>query len=322
MNSDELFKDINEQLDDLRDNLNSLEESLNRDDIENPSVNNQPFDVEGSAPWSCVSESPFFKELMSSVDFGNESLTTSGSGPWEEDKFDELLRSFGYEIEPFDVGVDVIVVGYSCDILDEIRERIEDSSGGIRIYPQELFMSYLFTGIDPLPLLDKEQSEKWIKFHPVLRELFLLSEDFSWNVPVDEEELEENQDILDNEPLVPPPQGVTESPLSLIGYNTGKGSKLKVKERRDILREAFNEELPDISEDPDIDTEEYMAQWGRPKTPRRLWRLAKHLSAQYHAKKNNPLQRYAVADWKSDLHWMRDHLYDEAHHRFSWPRMV
>ncbi len=89
-----------------------------------------------------------------------------------------------------------------------------------------------------------------------------------------------------------------------------------------ILRGAFNGDLPEITEDEDIDTEEYMNQWGRPKTPRRLWRIARHLSGQYHAKKNNHSQRYAVADWRSDLHWMKDNLYNEIHHTFNWPRMA
>ena len=322
MDPDEILKDINAQLDDLRDNLNNLEESLNRQDIENASIKNQPYDIEGCAPWSSVSDPHLFQDLMSSVDFDDEAISTSGSGPWEEDNFDDLLRSFGYDINNIEEGVEVIVVGYDCDKLKEIRERISNSSRGVRIYPQELFLSYLFTGVDPLPLLDKEQSKKWINFHPVLRALFLNGEDFTWNAPADEDELEEDQDLLNEESPLPPPQGVTESPLSLLGYKTGRGSNLSVKERREVLREAFNEELPEISDDQEIDTEQYMAQWGSPKTPRRLWRLARHLSGQYHAKKNNPSQRYAVADWRSDLHWMRDHLYDEAHHTFSWPRMV
>jgi hypothetical protein len=46
MNPDEILREINEQFNDLRNNINSLEESLNRHDFENPSINNEPFDVE------------------------------------------------------------------------------------------------------------------------------------------------------------------------------------------------------------------------------------------------------------------------------------
>ena len=308
---------IYKKLDDLKEEVSKLLKEAENIELKKSDFELQTYRFQ---PWENVADETAFQNLIAHSDLGSVDIATTGSGPWDETEFDVLVEKT-YQNHEIADSVKLIVVGYQTDKIEAIRSHLSEYEG-VRVYPQELFMSYLLTGVDPLPLLSRPQIEAWIEFHPVLRELFIEGEDFTWNVPGDDVDPEVDQDNFEDETPLSPPQGVTESPLSLLGYSTGKGSALSIEERRDILLEAFNGVLPEISEDEDIDGKEYMAQWGRPKTPRRLWRIARHLSGQYHAKKNNQTQRYAVADWKSDLRWMREELYNESHHTFTWPRMV
>jgi hypothetical protein len=255
-------------------------------------------------------------DLLSSVEFPDGSISTTGNGPWSEADMDELIRSLNNEVYEVKGSVYIVVVGYDATNIDEIREHIENSENIVQIYPQELFLSYLFTGVDPLSLLSGEQSEHWIEFHPVLRELFGKEQAFPWPL-IQPNEDDEDQEAFDNEEI--PSRGLTQSPLNIMGYRAGVTRGLSDSARRSILKKALLGKIPEVEEADGVDTEAYMAQWGNPNTARRLWRIAKHLAALcYNARKNRNYEA-AKVDWESDLEWLYDNFYEDGDYGFTWP---
>jgi hypothetical protein len=104
-----------------------------------------------------------------------------------------------------------------------------------------------------------------------------------------------------------------------MGYIAGKTHGLDEDERQDILNNAFVGDIPEVDRVEDVDTDAYMAQWGNPNTPRRLWRIAKHLANLHyiHRKKSN--FKTAKMHWKSDLDWLRKMYHTPRRYRFTWP---
>jgi hypothetical protein len=255
-------------------------------------------------------------DLLSSFEFPEESIATSGSGPWSEDDLDNLICSLNNEIYEVAGSVFVVVVGYDAQNIDEIRDHLETSESIVQVYPQELFLSYLFTGIDPLPLLSEEQIRHWIEFHPALNELFGGEQQFPW--PLKQMEIDEDdQDDLDDEEI--PSRGLAQSPLNLMGYRAGVTHGLSDAARRFILKKALQGDIPEVEEADGVDTDAYMAQWGKPNTARRLWRIAKHLAALCYGARRNPMYEAAKIDWESDIEWLYDNYYRDRDYRFTWP---
>ena len=247
--------------------------------------------------------------LLSKVTFDeDEYIATSGSGPWNESELDDFLNGLGLETDyAIQEDVSIIVVGHEVEDINVIHEYIFNASVDVSIYPQELFLSYLFTGVDPLPLLSYEQIDAWLDFHPVLRELRDTSEDFPW--PSDKGV------GLDEETVIV--LKLKNSPLSLMGYRTGRNGR-DADERHAILANAYQGEIPKVIDD-EINTADYMRQWGRPNTARRLWRIAKHLSAQITIHQKNDAFQFAVDDWRNDLQWLSDN-FGGGGGNFTWPR--
>ena len=249
-----------------------------------------------------------------SIEFSEGSIATTGSGPWGEDQFDRLIRGLEIEISEIAETVYIIVVGYDMDKVDEIRDHMENSENIVQIYPQELFMSYLFTGVDPLPLLSKEQAQHWIEFHPVLNALFGGDEGiFPWPLndpipPIDEPRKGEVVISL----------GLDQSPLKIMGYKAGANG-LNERSRRSILKQAIRGQIPDVEPVEDVDTDAYMKQWGKPNTARRLWRIGKHLAALCYVARRNRMYETAKIDWESDLEWLHDNFYNGGDFGFDWP---
>lgn len=268
---------------------------------------------------SCVAKLPKLWSNASavkllSIEFPEGSIATTGSGPWEEDQLDTLIRGLDIEISEIADSVYIIVVGYDTDKIDEIRDQMESSENIVQIYPQELFMSYLFTGVDPLPLLTKEQALEWIKFHPVLNALFGGDDGvFPWplNDPIPPIDKPGKGEVVIS-------LGLDQSPLKIMGYKAGING-LNATERRSILKKAFQGVIPNVEPVDDVDTDAYMKQWGKPNTARRLWRIAKHLAALCYVARRNHMYEAAKSDWKSDLKWIHDNFYNGGDFGFDWP---
>ena len=93
-----------------------------------------------------------------------------------------------------------------------------------------------------------------------------------------------------------------QSPLKLLGYHVGKTKRLKVDRRREILRQALDDYLPNAY------SREYAEAWGTPGTRARYKRICQHLALMIEMHKARPSRRYAVSDWTADLSWFKENF--------------
>jgi hypothetical protein len=88
--------------------------------------------------------------------------------------------------------------------------------------------------------------------------------------------------------------------LGYLGYRVGENGAFD-EERRDILRIVFNNEVPNLN------SPEYMAEWGSPKTAVRLKKMAETIASNVrNAKRRDPSSlSLAIKEWESDLEYIR-----------------
>ena len=82
-----------------------------------------------------------------------------------------------------------------------------------------------------------------------------------------------------------------------MGYHVGKTKGLKDSERQKILREAFEDHLPNAYELA------YMTDWGTPRTRARYDRIVEHLAFMINSRSGQKNMEVAVKHWQSDLGW-------------------
>jgi hypothetical protein len=261
-----------------------------------------------------------FLKLLDSMPLRAEELVDQpvailGEGPWPSEQLGQTLkkkRVYAISLKP---SVQAVVVGRSNVDTAAIREWLGETYATSKIYPQELFALFVLTGIDPLQAIDKEHADHWIREHPVLHQLFgNPGGDLTWSflgtTEQTDEEFDEDQEVIHL------PEG--ESPLVKMGYIVGTHFGLPPLERREILKRAFEGMIPRATNHDNI--EQYMNQWGAPRTSQRLWRIAKHLAGQIYLKRRNPTMEVAVSEWSADLKWLYKHIYPRVRYRFRWPR--
>lgn len=101
--------------------------------------------------------------------------------------------------------------------------------------------------------------------------------------------------------------------LRLSGYKVGRDGE-RESTRRKILNYIF---LKDTLSD--VDDKEYAEEWGKPRTSRRLKKLADSIAAfTRNAKRNPNAMDHAIVDWESDLDYLRETFYKKWH-EFPWP---
>ena len=108
------------------------------------------------------------------------------------------------------------------------------------------------------------------------------------------------------------------SPLTLLGYRVGKDCPVCVT-RQPILSRAFREELPLVELPPD-ELDAYMRKWGDPGSEKRLEKIATHIANSCFTFKRSLRLKEAIADWESDLLWLKENIYDKESFTFDWPR--
>lgn len=102
--------------------------------------------------------------------------------------------------------------------------------------------------------------------------------------------------------------------LSLSGYQVGKIDGKPADERRRILNYLFLED--DLRDVTDLS---YAAEWGPPKTSRRLRKLSETIAALTRNAKRNPVDMSrAISDWEADLDYLKETFY-ENWGGFPWP---
>lgn len=84
-------------------------------------------------------------------ELGIKNIVTLGSGPFEEDDFDEFLKSHDFKVCSPSETIEILIVGGEefdeSDILEVLKLRAGKT---LRVYTQEMFLSYLASGNDPL----------------------------------------------------------------------------------------------------------------------------------------------------------------------------
>ena len=234
-------------------------------------------------------------------------IVTLGHGPFPEHDFDAYLVNL--KITPRYDGYPWIVVGRDGWDKGKLIELIEDNDlDEVVVLSQELFVAGIISTHDPFSL-PEDILMKFAYGHPALE--FLMKQGFEWPEILIED--------LDHSPThLRGPSGSYErvemSPIYSMGYVVGKTNGIPFKKRTKILEEALDDDIPWVGDD------EYMEEWGKPRSRRRLWRTVHHLAWLIRSRKSNPSMSCAVRDWKKDLDWLGENYGDRAL-GFSWPNI-
>lgn len=104
--------------------------------------------------------------------------------------------------------------------------------------------------------------------------------------------------------------------LSFFGYKVGEEGVV-TSERRNILDKLFVERAL-----PQLNSHEYVKEWGLPRTATRLRKMAESLAAFCrNAKRRTSAQMSkSIDDWEADLAWLKAKHYD-GKFNFAWPRI-
>lgn len=233
--------------------------------------------------------------------FFSEAITTA-SGPIEEYAFDTFLRQRGVTPCGFSANLDVLVVGHDGWDAGELEDLVESRRGQhLKVYSQEMLLSYLLSGQDPYD--EPEILPSFAEGHAALE--YLLEISFPWPTTT----------------LVPTKnpksfslEGSREaSVLAVMGYRTG-WSAPAAEGRREVLKAAFEGRLPFV------ESKVYMTEWGRAKSAKRLKKMADSLASTVRRQKLNKTRdlSLAIEEREADLEWLRETYY-EGRFSFFWP---
>lgn len=101
--------------------------------------------------------------------------------------------------------------------------------------------------------------------------------------------------------------------LAALGYQVGQKGAYTVQ------RIAILDYVYESDKIPRVNSAEYMAEWGKAKTAKRLKKLADSLAASIrHAKGQSASMALAITQWEEDLAHLKKTYYD-GRYAFSWP---
>lgn len=243
-----------------------------------------------------------------SLEIENGWLGFSGHGPWKDEIFRGNLEELGYKFFTLpDNDLSHLIVGRTdwnkSDLLAQINER---QGFTLRVYSQEMFFFKIVTGRDPFDEEDNELLMAFAQDHPALQYLMSLPDPWPEFTNSNTEEFFEVEAST---------FGVSNSPLHFLGYHVGSSSKLTTTERRKILAFCFQAKTLEFSYDSD---QGYQAEWGRPNTAQRLYRMAIHIRTMAALAGRNNNKTQAREEWLSDLKWLKEKFYSYQS-TFSWP---
>ena len=103
--------------------------------------------------------------------------------------------------------------------------------------------------------------------------------------------------------------------LGYLGYRVGLAG-LDSVERTNLLDTVYAYRLPQVN------SVEYMNEWGEPNTGQRLQKMAESIAAfARNAKRRQKPPKQAILDWEADLEYLRKTYY-VARYSFFWPNTV
>jgi hypothetical protein len=234
---------------------------------------------------------------------GLKTVSTTGSGPFEEAEFDEFLRRSGIRPRTITETTKVLVIGRRDWSESALRKLIQARSGQrLRVYSQEMLIAFLVTGNDPLSS-PSDVVERWGRGHPALT---FLSEvvGFDWPTTVVHggggSELQADW--------------LQRGFLKYLGYAVGRSGGSE-EERHGILRKVYTTQRL-----PTVFPPQYRSEWGRPRSAVRLKKMAYSIACfcQHAKRRRKDELKIAIADWEDDLGWLRVKYYD-GRYQFEWP---
>jgi len=255
--------------------------------------------------------SPINNEILRNWFFDNvgtyrlpfDDVVTIGSGPFEEQDFDNFLGQFGFNLHDPEEEIEIVIVGNKDWDQQKIQDILKFRSGKtLKVYSQEMFISYMLTGVDPFDC-NQEILDEFAENHSALE--FLISWGFNW--PSTQVRIWSG-----NEELITdwPEKGL----LGSLNYKVGL-TGLPTNKRRRILTHAFVENAPmDL---PDS----YTKDWGAPESQQRLKKMANSIATFCRNAKlrNSQNLENAIHDWEADLNWLHKKYYEPRGFRFNWP---
>lgn len=226
-------------------------------------------------------------------------ISTVGSFPILEDDFDDLLRLGGLTPNYITEDTNVLIVGREEWVEEDLSKLLDMREGkSLKVYSQEMFMSYWACGQDPFE--NQDILETFREDHPALT--FFSNTGFDW--PSMRVSLISGGEFT--------AELVKVGPLRLMGYKVGERGLAPAK-RRAILEKVFKFNLPE-----DGLPTWYVEQWGNPKSRERLRKMANSLAAFYRREKKLKHDT-AASDYEGDLEWLHDTFYTRGRFRFRWP---
>jgi hypothetical protein len=232
----------------------------------------------------------FFTNLKhSGDDIFFEGVVTTGSGPFEENDFDEFLRSIDVDVHKSG-NYRILIVGQNDweEIIDRILEIRRGDS--VKIYSQEMAMTYLACEKDPFE--DMDLLMEFGEQHPALCYLRDIGQ---WPLTI-----ASGPGGLDPRYSNLLPVGL----LKHMGYSVGVQGK-SIGERHQALRNVletkkFRNNLP----------QDYLNEWGEPGSEERLMKTATTIAALVRNAKNRKIQPVdAIREWELDLDWLKNNFY-------------
>lgn len=234
--------------------------------------------------------------------FIENSLTTTGAGPFEEGSFDEFLKAQEIPVLQPGESTAILITGRGEWDDEVIRYLLTARRGkSLRVYTQEAALLYIFLGIDVHDYPD--MLGRIGQDHPALKHLSAIG--FDWQSTYVSE-----RSTGKSTAAATPDLGV----LRRMGYQVGIKGKLR-SERREILTRVFEKNLPD-----DVGTPAYISQWGSPRSSQRLQKMANSIAAFVRNAKNKSYTNMhdAIIAWEGDLAWLKDKYYGDRFN-FQWP---
>lgn len=106
--------------------------------------------------------------------------------------------------------------------------------------------------------------------------------------------------------------------LKFMGYSVGRKAALSADRRRAILQYVFTGRLPPVNDAL------YMQEWARPRSNRRLRKIANSLAtfARNARRKKSSSWNRAIANWEADLAYLKRRYYDKRDRDWKWPEVV
>jgi len=246
----------------------------------------------------------------SSIELKGLDIGIQGEGPWGVGEFQDFLLKKDFNVVNItDPGVRYLILGARNIDENELHEQITasiDEEFDLYIFTQELFLTWLITGKNPLNTWSDEDLLESVIDHGSLQYLIDATE-FPWPQLVDHEPKSTSYEVKTFEW-----DGALseESPLRKLGYSV-QADVLSIQQRRAILKNAYTTSALNKF----LISAHDLERWGQPNTAQRLYAMSSLIT--WLANFQGSTKPAAREKWVSDLNWLKESFY-ESKMKF-WP---